>query len=110
MHFDPEYYFGLNTSLDQPYDDSQSLTSSQKTRIELITKMNQIVELSQVSMLIQSINGKQLGDQRLYYPREIIPHILSLAPEELSDNQRIILTAYAEETNDVTYHIQQRLF
>lgn len=110
MHFDPEYYFGENTSLDQPYDDSQSLLGNNKTRIELITKMNQIVELSQVSMLIQSINGKSLGDRRLYYPREIIHHIQSLPASELTDNQRIILTAHAEETNDVTYHVQQRLF
>ena len=108
--FDPEYYFAANTSYDQPYDDNQSNGKSKKTQIELITKTNQLVELAQVSMLIGSLNGKSLGDQRLYYPREIIHKIQALAEDALNDNQAIILKAYSEETNDVTYHIQQRLF
>lgn len=109
-HFDPEYYFALNKSFDQPYDSSHSNPTSKKIQIELITKTGQLVELSQVSMLIGALSGKELGDQRLYYPREIIHQIQESDPDDLSPNQVTILKAHVEETNDVTYHIQQRLF
>lgn len=108
--FDPNYYLGKNTSKDLPYDYTRSDGSSKRTQIELITKNNQLVELSQVSMLVESITGKILGDYRLYFPREILHHILNLDPAELNDNQTKILTKYRAELNDVTYHAQQRLF
>lgn len=109
-HFDPEYYFALNKSFDQPYDSNYFNPDTKKIQIELVTKTEQLVELSQVSMLIGALRGKELGDQRLYYPREIIHQIQEMDPNDLSPNQVTILKAHAEETNDVTYHIQQRLF
>lgn len=107
---DPTYYLGENTSSDLPYDYTRQDGSSKRTQIELVTKTQQIVELSQVSMLVASLTGKKLGDDRLYFPREILHHIHDQDQDQLNPNQIKIKTAHVKETNDVTYHIQQRLF
>lgn len=107
---DPTYYLGENISRDLPYDYTRQDGSSKRTQIELVTKTQQVVELSQVSMLVASITGKKLGDHRLYFPREILHNIHHKNQDNLNDNQIKIRTAHVKETNDVTYHIQQRLF
>lgn len=110
MNLDPEYYFGSNSSFDLPYDFYRPNATSQRTQIDLITKMGQIVELSQVSPLVQSFAGEQRGDHRLYYPRELIHQLLETDPELLTENQTKVLLAYQAEINDVTFNIQERLF
>lgn len=108
--YDPEYYFGENASLDLPYDYFRPYQSNARTQIDLITKKNQVVELSQVSPLVNSLTGRERGDHRLYFPREVLHAIEALPESELNPNQQLILKAHKEETNDVTHHIQQRLF
>lgn len=110
MGLDPEYYFGTNSSFDLPYDYYRPNEPTQRTQIDLITKMNQIVELSQVSPLVQSFTGERRGDHRLYYPRELIHRLLTLPEEQLTENQRKIVIAYHAEIKDVTFNIQERLF
>ncbi|EFR30710.1 HD domain-containing protein [Eremococcus coleocola] len=109
--YDPEYYLGENSSYDLPYDYFQPYkTNSQKSPIELITKNNQVVELSQVSAIVKSLAGRERGDYRLYFPREVLHAIQAADPASHDANQAKILQAHLEESNDVTYHIQQRLF
>ena len=49
--YDPDYYFSENSSYDLPYDHYRPDRHSKNSQIELVTKTNQIVELSQVSAL-----------------------------------------------------------
>ena len=72
--------------------------------------MGQIVELSQVSPLVNSLAGKQRGDLRLYFPKEILTTAEDTAADRVNENQTTLLAAYYNERNDVTQNIQQRLF
>lgn len=112
MGLDPNYYIGENSSYDLPYDYYRhgETEGSSRTQIEFITKMDQIVELSQVSTLVRSLTGEHRGDHRLYYPRELIHRILDTPQVDLTFNQKKIALAYQAEVNDVTFNIQERLF
>lgn len=108
--YDPEYYFSENSSYDLPYDHYRPDRLSKNTQIDLVTKTNQIVELSQVSALVNSLTGKSRGDHRLYFPKELLTKLNHIPADQLNENQKMILVAYVNERNDVTHQIQQRLF
>lgn len=107
-HF--HYYFGENSSFDTPYDFFKPYSTKTKTQIDLITKSGQIVELSQASLLVSSFTGQERGDHRIYFPREILEEIRQKPFDCLSPEEQKIQQAYQAESNDVTYHLQQRLF
>ncbi|UUX33173.1 HD domain-containing protein [Fundicoccus culcitae] len=108
--YDADYYFGENSSYDLPYDYYRPYNTSNKTQIELVTKTNQVVELAQVSPLVNALAGKVRGDHRLYFPKELLRRLEATAAPDLNEDQIMILAAYVTEHNDVTHHIQQRLF
>ena len=94
----------------KPYDHYRPDRLSKNTQIDLVTKTNQIVELSQVSALVNSLTGKSRGDHRLYFPKELLTKLNHIPADQLNENQKMILVAYVNERNDVTHQIQQRLF
>ncbi|MCR8969950.1 HD domain-containing protein [Facklamia sp. 7083-14-GEN3] len=108
--FDPNYYINEDSSFDLPYDYYRPYHSSQKVQIDLVTKTNQVVELSQVSSLVHSLTGQVRGDHRIFFPREFIAGLYNLPQESLSESQKKILDAYTNERHDVTHNIQERLF
>ncbi|MCW6682486.1 HD domain-containing protein [Aerococcaceae bacterium NML160702] len=108
--YDAQYYFGENSSFDLPYDYYRLDTKTNRTQIELITKNNQIVELSKVSPLVNSLAGKVRGDYRIYFPKELLEDLRTIPADQLNDNQRKVLVAYANERSDDTHQVQQRLF
>lgn len=74
--YDTTYYTAVNNSFDLPYDFYRPETTHSKaegkTSIELIYPNGALVELSQVSELVQALTGKFRGDERLYVPREFL--------------------------------------
>lgn len=108
--FDPHYYLFENTSSDLPYDYYRANKPSKRTQIELLTKMGQKVELSQVSPLIEAITGISRGDKRLYFPKEILTLAEQTPENQRNADQEMIVLAYKNERSDVTQNIQQRLF
>ena len=108
--FHPDYYLSENSSYDLPYDYYRPNQISKNTQIDLVTKTNQVVELSKVSALVNSLAGKVRGDHRLYFPKELMTHLDKIPANQLNENQKMILVAYMNERNDVTHQIQQRLF
>lgn len=70
--FDPEYYTAINNSFDLPYDFYRPDSIKPRTQIELIERNGNMVELSQVSSIVEAISGKVRGDERLYFPREMV--------------------------------------
>lgn len=108
--FDADYYFGENSSFDLPYDYYRLDASTNRTQIELITKNNQIVELSKVSPLVNSLAGKVRGDYRIYFPKELLDDLYTIPADELNDNQRKVLVAVDNERSEDTHQVQQRLF
>lgn len=108
--YDVRYYFGENSSFDTPYDFFKPYSTKTKTQIDLITKTGQILELSQASLLVSSFTGRERGDHRIYFPREILQEIRKQPIDSLSLDEKKIKEAYQAEINDVTQHVQQRLF
>ena len=70
--FDPEYYTAINNSFDLPYDFYRPDSIKPRTQIELVERNGNMVELSQVSSIVEAISGKVRGDERLYFPREMV--------------------------------------
>lgn len=105
-----DHYYAENSSFDTPYDAFKPYSTSTKQQINLITKSGQKVELSHVSPLVESLTNKERGDHRIYFPREILMHIKDTDINQLTADEQVIKHAHQAELQDVTYHIQQRLF
>ncbi len=70
--YSPEYYMDTNDSYDLPYDAYDPNSKKQRTQIELMQEDQSLVELSAVSPLVKSITGKVSGDERLFFPKEML--------------------------------------
>lgn len=70
--FNSEYYTAVNDSFKLPYDTYNPQNSNPQTQIELIQPNGNLVELSQVSTLVASVSGKEAGDQRFFFPKEML--------------------------------------
>ena len=66
--FNPDYYTATDNSFDLPYDAYQA----DKTQIHLMQEDGTLVSLSSVSPLVRAISDKQTGDNRFFFPREIL--------------------------------------
>lgn len=70
--FDPEYYTAVHRNFDLPYDIYHPESEKPRTQIELIQKDGQLIELSELSPLVKALSGTVQGDQRFYFPREML--------------------------------------
>lgn len=70
--FDPNYYTAINDSYDLPYDAYDPSSREPKTQIELMEQDGTLRELSTVSPIVAAITGKSTGDERFFFPREMI--------------------------------------
>ena len=66
--FNPDYYTATDNSFDLPYDAYQA----DKKQIHLMQEDGNLVSLSSVSPLVRAISDKQTGDNRFFFPREIL--------------------------------------
>lgn len=74
--YNTKYYTAINSSYDLPYDFYRPEKDSHRTQIELIQKDGSLVELSTVSHLVAALAGQSQGDERFYFPKEMLdqPH------------------------------------
>ncbi|WJP97653.1 HD domain-containing protein [Macrococcus bovicus] len=72
---DPEYYFVSDAYSDLPYDYDRPGSKNNRKPIHLLTRQNQIKEISTQSVIINSITGVNRMDYKLYYPKEMIVNI-----------------------------------
>ncbi len=70
--FNSDYYTATNASYKLPYDTYHPRTAQPQTQIELIQPDGELVELSTVSTLVKSVSGKEAGDQRFFFPKEML--------------------------------------
>jgi HD superfamily phosphohydrolase len=70
--FNPKYYTAINSSFDLPYDFYRPTSGIHRTQIELQEKDGSLVELSKASQLVAALAGQTQGDQRFYFPKEMI--------------------------------------
>ena len=66
------YYTAVNDSFKLPYDTYHPQDSNTQTQIELLQPNGDFVELSQVSTLVASVSGREAGDQRFFFPKEML--------------------------------------
>ncbi|QIL46303.1 HD domain-containing protein [Vagococcus coleopterorum] len=83
--FDKTYYTAINTSYDLPYDFYRPEKEKNRTQIVLMEKDGSLTELSTSSALVASLAGQTHGDDRLFFPREMLEQeSLSLFQNEVS--------------------------
>lgn len=70
--FNAEYYTATNSSYKLPYDTYHPQSSKPQSQIELIQPNGELVELTEVSTLVAAIAGRQAGDERFFFPKEML--------------------------------------
>ncbi|MHC5268176.1 HD domain-containing protein [Enterococcus sp. LJL98] len=70
--YNPLYYTAVHSSFDLPYDFYRPESNKHRTQIELQENDGTLVELSQVSQLVEALAGQGQGDQRFYFPKEMV--------------------------------------
>lgn len=67
-----QYFTALNDSFDLPYDAYQPQASQKRTQIQLRQDDGSLIELSKASRLVSAISGKKVGDERFFFPKEML--------------------------------------
>lgn len=70
--YDVNYYTGFNSSFDLPYDFYRPNSQKARVSIQLLNKDGSLTELSQASALVAALTGKQNGDNRFFFPKELL--------------------------------------
>lgn len=70
--FDPDYYTAIHRNFDLPYDIYRPEAKNPRTQIDIIQKDGSIAELSSLSSLVKALSGTIHGDQRFYFPKEML--------------------------------------
>ncbi|MGT2926365.1 HD domain-containing protein [Streptococcus cuniculipharyngis] len=81
--YEPTYYTAINTSFDLPYDIYRPDSANPRTQIDIIQANGHLLELSHQSPLVATLMGTFHGDQRFYFPKEmLLPDDLFRATKE----------------------------
>ena len=67
--FDPDYYTGIHSNYDLPYDFYRPSSKKPRTEIKIFQKDGELTELSALSPLIESLTGTIHGNSRFYFPK-----------------------------------------
>ncbi|MFC3928418.1 HD domain-containing protein [Streptococcus caprae] len=70
--FDPAYYTAVHNNFDLPYDIYRPEVKNPRTQIEIIQKDGTILELSQLSPLVQTLAGTKHGNSRYYFLKDML--------------------------------------
>ncbi|MEG0254408.1 MAG: HD domain-containing protein [Vagococcus sp.] len=70
--YDAKNYTAINSSYDLPYDFYHPAENKHRTQIELMEGDGTLVELSKASDLVAALAGQTKGDQRFYFPKEML--------------------------------------
>ncbi|MDO4668133.1 MAG: HD domain-containing protein [Streptococcus sp.] len=70
--FDPTYYTSIHRNFDLPYDFYRPHVENPRTQVEILQKDGSLAELSSLSPLVHSLTGTRQGDNRFYFPREML--------------------------------------
>ncbi|WP_220730237.1 HD domain-containing protein [Apilactobacillus zhangqiuensis] len=70
--FETKYYTAINNSFDLPYDAYDPNKKHHATQIELRRNDGTMIELSKISQLVSAVTGKHLGDERFFFPKEML--------------------------------------
>lgn len=92
--FNSHYYTAINSSFDLPYDFYRPKSNKHRTQIELQQKDGSLLELSKVSPLVAALAGQSQGDNRFYFPKEMIQ-------SQLQENFDLFSATYQHFTSHI---------
>ncbi len=67
-----DYYTAIHKNFDLPYDIYRPESENPRTQIEILQKNGELAELSSLSPIVQSLAGSRHGDNRFYFPKEML--------------------------------------
>lgn len=70
--FNPKYYTDTNSAFDEPYDAYKPTGKNAHSPIEIMQEDGTLVELSEFSPLVKSLNGTLQGDERFFFPKTMV--------------------------------------
>ncbi|MBJ8349159.1 HD domain-containing protein [Streptococcus zalophi] len=70
--YNPDYYTAIHRNFDLPYDIYRPDVKNPRTQIDIKQQNGEIVELSKLSTLVAALSGTIHGDQRFYFPKEML--------------------------------------
>lgn len=70
--YDSDNYTAINSSYDLPYDFYLPSENKHRTQIELMEPDGSLIELSKASDLVAALAGQTKGDQRFFFPKEML--------------------------------------
>lgn len=68
----PDYYLGVDSPSDLPYDVYRSGEEGERTPIYLLMPDGNLEELSRCSVIVEAISGKRRYDHKLYFPLDFL--------------------------------------
>ena len=90
LGYDSNVYTAVNSSYDLPYDFYRPNAKSSRTQIELMEYDGTLIELSQQSALVRALAGETHGDERFYFPKELLDQTSNLFSDIYQDFQQYI--------------------
>ncbi|MEW4354238.1 HD domain-containing protein [Streptococcus pneumoniae] len=70
--FEADYYTAIHRNFDLPYDVYHPNSDKPRTQIEILQKDGELAELSSLSPLVKALAGTRHGDNRFYFPKEML--------------------------------------
>ena len=86
--FDPRYYTAIHRNFDLPYDFYRPESRKPRTEIQMLQPDGTLVELSTLSPLVHALTGTRHGDNRFYFPKDM------LGQDDLFDLERQAFQAH----------------
>lgn len=98
--FNPTYYTAIHQNFDLPYDIYRPELEKPRTQIEMIRKDGSLAELSQLSPLVAALAGTRYGDNRFYFPKEML-EVNGLFSKQVEEFNSYITNDYFTGETDV---------
>ena len=98
--FNPTYYTAIHQNFDLPYDIYRPELEKPRTQIEMIRKDGSLAELSQLSPLVAALAGTRYGDNRFYFPKEML-EVNGLFSKQVKNSLLTLPMIILQEETDV---------
>lgn len=85
-----DIYTAVSKSYDLPYDVYRPDMESPRTQIELMSTTGELFELSTQSPIVKALSGELHGDERFYFPKEMLQYGYNLYEDDFQQFQLLV--------------------
>lgn len=97
--YNTKYYTAIHSSFDLPYDFYRPDSIKPRTQIEMIEPDGSLTELSKLSPIVKALTGEKYGDNRFFFPKEMLSQQNTLFKNEIYQFQSYIQNGKLIEEN-----------